>query len=226
MKLISKNNDINKETIEILEKLKYYIENKSLPGDAAFSRLAPIFHNSNRNHLNEKPNKNTKNCSVLLLLSTINEELHIVFTLRTFQLISHSGQLCFPGGQSKISETPEETALRETVEEIGIKPYTIEILGKLTPIYILPSNSLITPVVGFSNQYLDFIINPDEVKEAFTIPISFFSFNNIKSKMWQINNEDITMPYWQIHPTVPLWGATAMILAEFLTIYENIKLVI
>ena len=76
MKLISKNNDINKETIEILEKLKYYIENKSLPGNAAFSRLAPIFHNSNRNHLNEKPNKNTKVGNYVSLVDSLKYQKH------------------------------------------------------------------------------------------------------------------------------------------------------
>ncbi len=223
MNLISKNN-IKKEFIDILIKIKEALENSNLPGNNAFSRLAPYIKGNNQPTL-KKPNKNTKKGAVLLLLSIRDEKLHITFTLRSIQLLSHSGQLCFPGGSIEKNEQAKETALRETFEEIGIKPYTIEILGTLTPIYIYPSNFLITPVVGYSKQYLDFIINTDEVKEAFTVPLDFFSFKNIKTKSWKIDTEDIIMPYWQIHPSVPLWGATAMILAEFLTIYENIKLI-
>jgi 8-oxo-dGTP pyrophosphatase MutT (NUDIX family) len=105
--------------------------------------------------------------------------LHIVFTLRSRNLLSHSGQISFPGGLCEVDETPVQTALRETEEEIGISNNTIEIIGQLTPLFVLPSNSYIFPVVGYSNQFLDIKINHNEVEEAFSKPLSFFSFNNI-----------------------------------------------
>jgi len=197
---------------------------ESLPGNAAFSLLAPQY-NSSHNILKAKPNTTTRNSAVLLLLNIKKESLHITFTLRSNDLMTHGGQISFPGGKIDKGESIEEAALRETFEEIGIKPHSIEILGSLTPLYVLPSNSLIHPVVGFSKQYLDFIINLDEVQEVFTIPIDYFSFDSIKIRQFFIGAEEVDVPYWTVHHSVPLWGATAMILAEFLTIYHQLNLV-
>jgi len=77
----------------------------------------------------------TKQSAVLLLLWERQEKLNVVFTLRSVNLLSHSGQISFPGGTADIStvtgeiETAEETALRETFEEIGISPHSIEVFG-------------------------------------------------------------------------------------------------
>ena len=115
--------------------------------------------------------------------------------------------------------------MRETSEEIGIPSDGIEIMGELTPIYVLPSNSHIFPVVGYSKQYLDFRINSDEVEEVFYKPLDFFSFENIKIEKWNIRGEEIDVPFWEVHPSVSLWGATAMILAEFLEVYKNVNMI-
>jgi 8-oxo-dGTP pyrophosphatase MutT (NUDIX family) len=184
--------------------------------------LAPFINGVNQKQ--NTPFLDSKKSAVLLLLGVKQEKLQVVFTLRSQNLLSHSGQISFPGGKSEINETPEETALRETHEEIGILPRNIEILGKLSPIFVLPSNSHIFPVVGFSEKYLDFIVNHDEVEEVFTKPLDFFNFQNINMRKWQIRDEMlIDIPYWAVHPSVPLWGATAMILAEFIEIYRNIN---
>ncbi len=209
--------DTNKIINEISKKLK-----GQLPGIEAFSKLAPALNGTN--YRTQQPNAATRKSAVLLLLNVKNGKLQIVFTLRSLQLISHSGQISFPGGKFEINETAVQTALRETQEEIGIPPHTITILGELTPIYVFPSNSLIHPVVGFSAKYLDFIVNHDEVQEAFTMPIDFFSFDSVEMKKWIMpDGEEVDVPFWAIHPAVPLWGATAMILSEFLTIYSTIN---
>jgi 8-oxo-dGTP pyrophosphatase MutT (NUDIX family) len=206
---------------EIIEKLKIRLKDK-LPGDVPRSLLAPAYNGVNKI---DAPSKSSKKSAVLLLLWEVNQKIHIVFTLRSLQLLSHSGQISFPGGQQENSETPIQTALRETYEEIGIPSNSIEILGELTPIYVLPSNSHIFPVVGYAKQYLDFRINKNEVEEVFYKPLTFFSFNNIKIGKWNIAGKEIDIPFWEVHPSVLLWGATAMILAELIEIYNNINVI-
>ncbi|MGI6369335.1 MAG: CoA pyrophosphatase [Ignavibacteria bacterium] len=210
------------EVTEFLDKITHRLASGNLPGDEAFSRLAPLTNGVNRRLL-YKPNINTQECAVLIILALRSERLQVAFTLRSNKLDSHSGEISFPGGRIEEGETPEKAALRETKEEIGIQPYTIKILGSLTPIYIPLSNSYITPIVGFSRQYLDFILNRNEVQEAFTVPLDYFSFSNVKMKEYNIRDDNIKMPFWQIHRAVPLWGATAMILSELITICNEIE---
>ena len=207
------------KTKKIIKELKIQLKNK-LPGDAPRSLLAPSYNGINKI---DAISKTSKKSAVLLLLWEVNEKLHIVFTLRSFQMLSHSGQISFPGGQQENNETPIQTALRETLEEIGIPANVIEILGELTPIYVLPSDSHIFPIVGYAKQYLDFRVNRDEVEEVFYKALDFFSFDNIKIEKWNIRSEEIDVPFWEIHPSIPLWGATAMILAELVEIYQNIN---
>lgn len=208
------------ETKKIIEELKIRLK-ETLPGDAPRSLLAPSYNGVNQI---DAPSKLSKKSAVLLLLWELNNKLHIVFTLRSYKLLSHSGQISFPGGQKENNETNIQTALRETLEEIGIPSNSIEVLGELTPIYVLPSDSHIFPVVGYSKQYLDFRINKDEVEEVFSKPLDFFSFDKIKIDRWNIRDKEIDVPFWEIHPAVFLWGATAMILAELIEIYNSINI--
>ena len=211
---------MNKTEIDhIIKHLKVKL-NQKLPGNEIRALLAPFINGVNQKQ--NIPAADSKRSAVLLLLGVKKETLQVVFTLRSTNLLSHSGQISFPGGKSNINEIPEKTALRETYEEIGILPRNIEILGKLSPIFVLPSNSHIFPIVGYSEKYLDFIINHDEVEEVFTKPLDFFTFNNIKQKKWEVKGEMIDIPYWSVHPSIPLWGATAMILAEFIAVYQTL----
>ena len=208
------------ETKFTIEQIKLKLK-QELPGDKPRSLLAPFINGVNQELT--QPSKSSKQSAVLLLLWERNEKLQVVFTLRSPQLLSHSGQISFPGGKTEINETPEETALRETCEEIGVPSHYVEVLGRLSPIFVLPSNSYIIPIVGYSKNYLDFKIDHNEVAEVFTKPIDFFTFHNIKRKKWDIRGELIDIPYWAVHHLIPLWGATAMILAEFVEIYQGIN---
>jgi 8-oxo-dGTP pyrophosphatase MutT (NUDIX family) len=218
----------SEETKFIINKIKAQLK-QELPGDKPRSLLAPFINGVNQEIM--KPNSSSRQSAVLLLLWERNEKIQIVFTLRSVHLLSHSGQISFPGGKidsnkiTGLNETAEEAALRETNEEIGISPHSIEVLGRLSPLFVLPSNTVITPIVGYSKNYLDFKINHNEVEEVFTKPLDFFTFDNIKQKKWDAMGELIDIPYWQVHPSIPLWGATAMILAEFIEVYRSINLI-
>ena len=113
--------------------------------------------------------------SVMLLLFSIENELHLLFTKRAEHLAHQPGDISFPGGRKEKNETPLETALRETQEELGILPEQITLLGK-TDFMLTTSGALITPFVGYvSNITIEEIsFNKDEVAEIFTVPLSFF----------------------------------------------------
>ncbi len=165
-------------------------------------------------------NGNYRNSSVLVPITTWNTELELILTLRTAG-IKHGGQLSFPGGGKEGNETFEQTALRETREEIGIPENDVSVVGNLSPLYVNHSNNLVTPVIGFIHSEQQFRLNPNEVEEVFTIPISeLLSDKNRSKEEWELRDTTYTVPFWNIHK-VPLWGATAMMISELLELYQD-----
>lgn len=155
--------------------------------------------------------------SVLILLYEKNHEVHFVLTLRPSYNGVHSNQVSFPGGKFSMEDyTLDQTALRETEEEIGIKKEAIKIIGSLTELYIPPSNFVVTPYIGYITEPFQLKPDPVEVVEIFEVPLnSIFKEEVIKSKKITIQNgATFITPYFDLcNQTV--WGATAMILSEF-----------
>lgn len=162
--------------------------------------------------------------SVLILVFPNNDDrLELILTLRTSH-IQHGGQLSFPGGRAEGDETEAETALREAREEIGIAPDDVQIAGRLSTLYVPHSNSQVTPVVGFLEYNPELTLNPAEVEEAFSVELeSLAGKENLTVENWELRQQaTYKVPYWNVH-RVPLWGATAMILNEFLELYRLFK---
>lgn len=149
-------------------------------------------------------------------------QLSIILTVRSDE-IEQGGQICFPGGRTESVESPVEAAFRETEEEIGVPSKQIAFLGKLTPLYVNSSNSLIHPAVGFMDRRPAITRDPYEVREVFTTRLeSLTGPDNLRCETWTLKGRSFYVPFWDIHE-VPLWGATAMILAEFLDLYNEFK---
>jgi len=165
----------------------------------------------------------TKSAVLLLLVGKSFENLEILFTLRSQRLPLHKNQISFPGGHCEGDEDEITTALRETKEEIGLSSNKIQILGKLSKLYVPPSNTVIHPVVGYMSDLGQMKINQKEVEEVFLVPLHFFLDNdNRKSEVWEYEGDVVLIPLWWVHPKVPLWGATAMIMSEFIDIVTEI----
>jgi 8-oxo-dGTP pyrophosphatase MutT (NUDIX family) len=152
--------------------------------------------------------------------------LSILFTVRSSELRNHSGQISFAGGRSEDGETFVETALRETQEEIGIAPAAITVLGELTPLYVPVSTSYVHPVVGFYTgaQPIETAMNvsADEVSEVFFVTMETFLKSDAVAWMKRtMFGKEWDVPYWTVHPQVPLWGATAMVVREIVALYEE-----
>lgn len=196
--------------------------NRSLPGHLAQNKMRP--RPSSDIGLAFEPHlpnvDNFRNSSVLAPIITWKEELEIILTLRTSG-IKHGGQLSFPGGGREGDETIEETALRESREEIGLKEENVFAAGLLTPLYVNHSNNMVTPVVGFIGEEQEFIPNPNEVEEVFTVTFSELleSKNHVREE-WDMRNTKYSVPFFDIHH-VPLWGATAMMMSELLELYKE-----
>jgi 8-oxo-dGTP pyrophosphatase MutT (NUDIX family) len=128
---------------------------------------------------------------------------------------THSAQISFPGGKIDSSDTNlQETALRETFEEVGVLPKSIEIIRELTDVYIPPSNFLATPFIAFVEKKPEFIINY-EVEN--TIEVLLEDLLN-ESSLTAVNlttsyMENTNVPCFKFNGYI-VWGATAMILSE------------
>ena len=154
-----------------------------------------------------------KQSSVLLLLFTDNEGLKVCLIKRPTYMKHHAGQIALPGGRIEANENAEETALRETHEEIGITADKIRILGKLSSFYVEVSRFQITPFVGWMDTKPEFILCPEEVEKAILFPIEAFNPPHTTIELKTLTGI-LKVPCVKYDDEI-IWGATAMILSEF-----------
>jgi 8-oxo-dGTP pyrophosphatase MutT (NUDIX family) len=154
-----------------------------------------------------------------------DETLHVALTVRGSELRNHTGQVSFPGGRVDEGETFEAAALREATEEIGIDPSTIELLGRLTPIHIPVSGFVLHPIVGFTPMRPAFQRAEWEVARIIEAPVSLLADpavvkREIRTRVVKGQSGDVDVPYFDIDGE-KVWGATAMVLAEFCAILNS-----
>ena len=194
----------------IIEKLK-----QPLPGLSAHLELAPY-----RNEIElDFKNKNPKIASTLLLFYPKDGETFFCLIERQEYEGTHSNQISFPGGKNESGESMKETALRETNEEIGVDPISINIIGELTQVFVPPSNFLIHPFVGYCDFTPDFKASEREVKRIIEVNIKdLFKKDVIRIKKMSFKkssrNVDFEVPYLDLNNKI-VWGATSIILNEF-----------
>ena len=194
-----------------LENIRAALE-KPLPGLAAQIKLAPEYRIES---LRATPPADARVAGVLILLYQHDGVWHFPLIRRAEDGLTHSGQISLPGGSQEAGESLRETALREACEEIGAACADVEVLGQLSPIYIPPSNFLVTPTVGYADRRPDFRCDPREVAELIEVPLSaLFDRDVVKREPWTLRGVTVEVPFYQIGPH-KVWGATAMILSEF-----------
>jgi 8-oxo-dGTP pyrophosphatase MutT (NUDIX family) len=185
---------------------------KPLPGIAAQIRLAPEYRIES---LRATPSADARSAGVLLLLYLQDAAWYFPLMKRVDDGLAHSGQISLPGGSQEAGESLRETALREACEEIGAACAGVEVIGQLSPIYIPPSNFLVTPTVGYVAERPAFQCDPREVAELIETPLStLFDRDVVKREPWALRGMTVEVPFYQIGPH-KVWGATAMILSEF-----------
>lgn len=176
--------------------------------------------------------------SVLLPLIQRNDELHVLFEIRSSKLRRQPGEVCFPGGRMDPSDENEQhTAVRETTEELGISEKSIAYISPLDYM-ISPFGTIIYPFAGFIERPEDIRPNPSEVDSIFTVPLSFlkdykpeifqveykvmpeknFPLNQIpggENYNWQTRKMDECFYFYE---DKVIWGLTARILKHFIEI--------
>lgn len=154
--------------------------------------------------------------------SSPTPELYLVLTRRPEYPGAHSGQISLPGGRREAGESLQTTALREANEEIGLISNTVEVMGQLSPLYTPPSNFCIYPFVAFSAARPAFQPDPKEVAELIELPLKLLLNPALhKEETWHFPNYgERRVPFYDVFGH-QVWGATAMILSEFLSLLQS-----
>ena len=153
-----------------------------------------------------------RKAAVLIILVERADGLHIVLTERALHLRHHPGQVSFPGGKHETSDRSlQYTALRETAEEIGIKPDLIEVIGQLTPLNTT-SGFEVFPFVAFVDHRFSLAVDAQEVRSVFELPLAFLMNENNVYLQHLIANQKRHFTYCIPYQNHLIWGATAQML--------------
>jgi 8-oxo-dGTP pyrophosphatase MutT (NUDIX family) len=160
---------------------------------------------------------------VLILLYEKLGQTHLVLTRRRDDLQSHAGQISFPGGRREADETIQMTAFREAHEEVGVHPEELDFLGRLSSLYIPPSDYEVHPFVAwYKNGLPIFIPQVTEVAEVLEVPLSLLldPATRVVEK-WELRGFELDVPFYLVAGH-KVWGATAMMLSEFLSRLQEV----
>lgn len=177
-----------------------------------------------------------------LVEDEVKGEWHVLFEVRAFTMRKQPGDISFPGGKIDITDnSPMEAALRETYEELGVEPKTVQVLGELSP-YIASPSFVVYPFVA-SVDYNEIIrsFNKDEVDEVFTIPLKWlmehepymhlvtietappdnFPFERIMNgEKYEFRTHSIEEWFYE-YGNYTVWGLTARVLKHFIEIMKK-----
>ncbi len=195
----------------------------ALPAQEAHFKMAPLERIESMKNLKIET-KNPRTAAVMMLFYPKNGVTHLVLIVRNSYQGVHSAQIAFPGGKYEPRDQIfANTALRETHEEIGIPPDSIEIMRPFTQMYIQPSNFMVHPFLGICRE--EIIFNPDtnEVAEIIELPLSVFLGDDIivSVNLSTSYAENISVPAFKINEHI-VWGATAMILSELKEVLKKV----
>lgn len=193
-----------------------------LPAIASHMKMAPKERMESLKNLDLK-NDNPRIAAVMMLFYPKEGKTHLVLIVRNAYNGVHSSQIAFPGGKYEATDANyEETALRETHEEVGIAPEKIKVIKHFTPMYIPPSNFLVHPFLGISKEELLFYPDIREVADIIELPLSVFLNDEIiiEATLSTSYANNILVPAFNIQNHI-VWGATAMILSELRDVLKS-----
>jgi 8-oxo-dGTP pyrophosphatase MutT (NUDIX family) len=214
-------------SISMLSDLIAGLENElqnPLPGKAGQVKMAPKPVNNTR--FNFKHIENAKLGGVMILLYPENGSVYFPLMERNKYPGVHSGQISLPGGKKENEDSDlMETAKRETNEEIGVPQDRMTVLGNLSELYIEASNFRVLPSIGYVDSKPTFVEDSREVVNLFQVDIQELINPNIRfTKQIKVaKGLELDIPYFDLQGQM-VWGATAMILSEFMTILNRIKI--
>ncbi|MGB0862927.1 MAG: NUDIX hydrolase [Saprospiraceae bacterium] len=210
---------------DFIKKLKHQLS-QPLPGIEAQAKMSS-FRRKMKDFNYAIPEIPKREAAVMCLLFPKNNQWHIALIERAaHEKDKHSGQISFPGGKYEESDkTYKYAALRETEEEIGIPMNDMTVIGKLTQLYIPVSDYLVHPFVAYCSKAPIFTPEINEVALILQPSIEhLLNPNTIQEKTFNSPNgwELKDVLHYSVEGKI-VWGATSMILSEFLAVVENIN---
>jgi len=191
---------------------------KKLPGKAVQYKMAPSDRAIREQALSIT---DLRKSAVMILLFIENNELYLLLIQRANYKGPHGGQISFPGGKFEINQDKnlQDTALRETFEEINIPKENVNVLGGLSVLNIPISRISVQPYVAYCKNISK--LKPDgfEAIDTYKIPLSFFR-NNENIRLWK--DSDLEYPYYNFEEK-RIWGATAMIISELVDLIPSFE---
>lgn len=203
--------------IELLQKgLK-----KPLPGQIAQKSMSPLPIDPKR--FDFKFSENPRKGAVLIFIYPEEGRAFFPLIKRPTYAGVHSGQIAFPGGKMEPEdESLSITAMREAWEEVGILPEEVKLIGPISDLFVPASNFLVSPIIGYSEKKPLFIPELKEVDRIIETPLELLlRLEARKQRTLEVGGKiKLDAPYFDIEDEI-VWGATAMILGEFLQVLEN-----
>lgn len=190
----------------------------ALPGAGAQRRFAPVPLIDGWSP--DQTPDTARRGAVLLLIYPGPTGPTVPLTLRPTTLPTHAGQISLPGGAMDPGESSEGAALREAEEELGVSPDSVQVMGRLSTLWVAVSNFVVTPVVGLARRPPAFRLDPREVESLIEMPlVQLFDRGALRWARRERRGTRIDYPYFDIDGHA-VWGATAMILGEFACLFD------
>jgi 8-oxo-dGTP pyrophosphatase MutT (NUDIX family) len=189
-----------------------------LPGREAQRRFAPV--PAAKDWEPDQQPAGARRAAALILIYPDRDGLRLPLTVRRDDLPHHPGQVSLPGGARDPGESDEDAALRETHEEIGVDPSTVRVVGSLSTLWVVVSGFLVRPVVGIVARRPTFRPDSREVAELVEAPLEHV--RDATRVHWQQETRDgyiVRYPYLDLGGH-RVWGATAMMLGEFASLWD------
>ncbi|MHB8262737.1 MAG: NUDIX hydrolase [Acidimicrobiales bacterium] len=158
--------------------------------------------------------------AVLIGLYEENGDVRTILTRRSAELRSHGGEVCFPGGRMEPGESPQQAAIREAGEEIGLDSAGIEVLGSLATVYTRSSMSSIVPVVAVLPAKPQLSASSGEVARLFDVGLAdLLQEGAFHEELWAVEEAGprIGVHFFDVADEI-VWGATARMLVELLSV--------
>ena len=161
--------------------------------------------------------------SVLILLYEENGVIKLPLTKRATYKGAHSAQISFPGGKAEAGENTIQTALREAEEEIGVHQPDVKVIGQLSDFNVVPSNFLVTPIVGALEYVPVFKPDPREVDKIIHAELTELLRDDAvyEEEILAAGVYPMIAPHFLIEKEI-VWGATAMMLNEFRMVLREV----
>ncbi|HEX7830907.1 MAG TPA: CoA pyrophosphatase [Thermoanaerobaculia bacterium] len=180
--------------------------------DAALERLRGVL--AQRPAVEIQAPQHRRACVLVPLIRNANG-WSLLFTRRSENLASHSGQIAFPGGSVEGDETLEEAAIREAQEEVGIPSKSVELIGRLDDL-VTHSGFLVAPFVGVIHEPFAYVMQETEVVEVFEVPLeALLDVNNPEVRYVPFRNRQFPA-YFYKYEAYEIWGLTGRMVKAFL----------